>query len=655
MNSELKFHEVKKEIQQLIHQRKKVTSQTNYKIPGIYMIYINHFTDDKIIPIYIGQSTDIQKRYKDHYTEILALNRLSYDEYNHYFFSKSYSFYEGKFKTSKIFKYMVENSCTLEDFNMIILEEVEFNDLIQKEDEYFQQYLPAFFGFNQFSSFLKRILLSHQKEPLSDNDIHMYCELIEEDLQYIQQYKTCGFTNFNFEHSFARNVKIPRKEIKPLNRDTKLKVKETERNLREIWKNEQQTSKKMANSEKKSNKKYEVLRNARIDLYESVAMLKLSIEKKFSQLNFYSLKAQENFIDSILKDSNLHYKNEFLKYLSRKHCGIDFYNFYQKEIKQIQKKQAYKDKQALEYEEAFNDYAVIRDEKIKKRYQQIFPQVIYSPFTLQDKNVQFSFVKNEDYKLENTCHIRFIIANNRITRGGIRKDPYIIRVDYQYTDKELNQHKKSYYINNEITRQAQTGTNYIEADMYNRFVFKPERFKISSINIIGEMDNTIISTLAEFKHGVNDFTLQGKELLPLIKVLTDIEQLTDEQTKFKIESTETHPCLEDCMKTAMVHNNSFAQKIIDKKLPILRKLGKNRKRKMNVKYKTTSRNTTISRADKYMKKIRERSNNQIIALTYTSSKEEVLAKCNLCDYEWRRRSDHLLARPYCPRCKKNSQ
>ena len=55
----------------------EVLPTTKIKKSGIYMIYIDCFEDEKIIPIYIGKSTDIQKRYKSHYQEILALNRLS--------------------------------------------------------------------------------------------------------------------------------------------------------------------------------------------------------------------------------------------------------------------------------------------------------------------------------------------------------------------------------------------------------------------------------------------------------------------------------------------------------------------------------------------------------------------------------------------------
>lgn len=116
-SSEKKFDELNHKVNQLIETNlfREVKPTTKYNVSGIYMIYIDNFTSNKIIPVYIGQSKDIQKRYKEHYSEILALNRLSYDEYFKYFFSKRSSFYEGNFKSCKIFKFMIENNCTLDD------------------------------------------------------------------------------------------------------------------------------------------------------------------------------------------------------------------------------------------------------------------------------------------------------------------------------------------------------------------------------------------------------------------------------------------------------------------------------------------------------------------------------------------------------------
>ncbi|MCM3584252.1 hypothetical protein M3182_00670 [Mesobacillus maritimus] len=113
--------DIKNMVNRLIeeHSDREITSSTSYNTAGIYMIYIDHFTSDKIVPIYIGQSKDVQKRYKSHLSEILSLNRLSHQEYENYFFHKSKSFYDGRFKTCKIFKYMLEKNCTPRDFRMI--------------------------------------------------------------------------------------------------------------------------------------------------------------------------------------------------------------------------------------------------------------------------------------------------------------------------------------------------------------------------------------------------------------------------------------------------------------------------------------------------------------------------------------------------------
>lgn len=85
-----KIDNIKYQVKQLIQESLywEVTPETKHNIAGIYMIYIDNFTSEKIVPIYIGQSKDIQRRYKQHFSEIIALNRLSYDEYNKYFFSK---------------------------------------------------------------------------------------------------------------------------------------------------------------------------------------------------------------------------------------------------------------------------------------------------------------------------------------------------------------------------------------------------------------------------------------------------------------------------------------------------------------------------------------------------------------------------------------
>lgn len=146
--------ELKKQIENIIKNNadKEITCETNNKDIGIYMIYINNFDDDKILPIYIGQTgcgknRNFQNRYKEHLQEIMALNRLEYDYYKEALLK---NFYDGHYKSCKIFQYMVDHNCTLKDFHMIVLEKVEseienLQELLDyKEQEYFSKFLPAF-------------------------------------------------------------------------------------------------------------------------------------------------------------------------------------------------------------------------------------------------------------------------------------------------------------------------------------------------------------------------------------------------------------------------------------------------------------------------------------------------------------------------------
>lgn len=97
------FSSIKSDVQWLIRENahKEITPTTKYKTSGIYMIYIDKFDSETTIPIYIGQSVDMQRRHKEHTQGILALNRLSYEAYKAYFFEGNYSLYEGKFKACK--------------------------------------------------------------------------------------------------------------------------------------------------------------------------------------------------------------------------------------------------------------------------------------------------------------------------------------------------------------------------------------------------------------------------------------------------------------------------------------------------------------------------------------------------------------------------
>ena len=231
-------NKLKYQVKQLIepNSHREVTPHTKYKTSGIYMIYIDNFTNDKVVPIYIGQSKDIQRRYKQHYSELLALNRLSYYEYERYFFSKRSSFYEGNFKSCKIFKYMLENNCTLQDFHMIILDEIDVEKLEDKEQEYFRRFLPSFFGFNQLNSFLKSLPFRFSNTPMNEKGINDYLDIIMEDIQRIHAYYDHGFTKFNYEHTMPRDIDYLLKGKEEWHKDTLVKFEKVKEELYELHK-----------------------------------------------------------------------------------------------------------------------------------------------------------------------------------------------------------------------------------------------------------------------------------------------------------------------------------------------------------------------------------------------------------------------------------
>lgn len=60
------------------------------------------------------------------------------------------------------------------------------------------------------------------------------------------------------------------------------------------------------------------------------------------------------------------------------------------------------------------------------------------------------------------------------------------------------------------------------------------------------------------------------------------------------------------------------------------------------------------RADNYLEKILQKSNRTIAAINYTGAKDDVDAICLVCNHKWKVRADHLVARCWCPACKKEN-
>ena len=193
------FKRLKNEVKELIKNKFEVKSDTKITVAGIYMIYLDHFDDNRIIPIYIGRSNNIQRRYKEHYCEILSLNRLSYDEYKKYNYL---GIYDGSFKSCKIFKYMIDNKLTLKDFHFIVLECCLEEELDIKEQYYIEKFKSEYFGFNQLN--LKTFYPSYIFYNRENNTLlyEKYIEIFLKNCNNIIKYYDYGFMKFNYNYAF---------------------------------------------------------------------------------------------------------------------------------------------------------------------------------------------------------------------------------------------------------------------------------------------------------------------------------------------------------------------------------------------------------------------------------------------------------------------
>ena len=91
---------------------------------------------------------------------------------------------------------------------------------------------------------------------------------------------------------------------------------------------------------------------------------------------------------------------------------------------------------------------------------------------------------------------------------------------------------------------------------------------------------------------------------------------------------------------------------INEKIPDCPKCKMHRLRGENVPISKQDRKKL--RADNYYERILRKSNQTIVAVNYTGSKDNVDAMCVICGYKWITRADHLADRCWCPKCKKKN-
>lgn len=522
------FEEIKNKVKKIIKDRnvEEINNNTDSKNIGIYMIYIDNFNDDKVIPIYIGQTgygknRNFQNRYKEHLQEIMALNRLEYNYYKELLLD---NFYDGHYKSCKIFQYMVDHNCTLKDFRMIVLEKIDGNSdniqelLDKKEQKYFTEFLPAFFGFNQVNTVVeanKEFFANFNNlEGFVASDKLLNYEL--DDCENFIKYFGYGYTKFNYYHCYPKTYTVG---------ENSKKIEYELRDKKELLKNkyyDENKFKKYNDKLPKLEKKYEknneeLQQNKKIfeeryepEIKEYCQKYKIGIIQKYQDIvDVLIYQDKENIID-------------FKKYLKRKKIDVnildnfnkdnEFTNWREKHISLLRKNNELKDE--------------IRNCRLVKRtddLMRILPRKEYDAFPLKDKYQEIEFNRLDNNELV----INLDFSNNGICNDWWCFSYNLIKMDYKLNINNKIIAKKNIFIlpqNNEGNNEIK----YFEKDRVETFKLKKSPFCVRNFP-------DYISTTMEVQNGINEFTLMNKTKYDFKEILDEINSFIDAKTRVRVE------------------------------------------------------------------------------------------------------------------------
>ena len=527
----------------------EILPTTKIKKSGIYMIYINCFDDEKIIPIYIGQALDVQNRYKNHYQEILSLNRLSYEEYKQY---TEDGLYEGKFKSCKIFKYMIEHNCSLCDYHMIPIEYCDESILDEKEQFYINKFKSEYFGFNQLNttSLYKEYTHNYNNKEI----VLRYLTAIKDNALYLKKYWGYGFTIFNYEYAFYKN---PLSQNKAKWKETQLILNDANNAILDLsnFANSKYTTKsrEITQEEKKVSDQLYSFDSLLNPIDAKISKQKRLIRSKFKELLNYNPTTIEfkNFIEGINDNEKRKLFNtamkkkglRFLAYVRLKSELALLESLNNEREKTVQEVIKMKSEKSDILNQLFNERKGLKTEL---RMECLLPCIEFQPFVLKDCK-RFGTIE------ENS--ILMVASNN-----GRSYSPEIIAV---YSN--ISGVSKKYFIHNQTTTQK---VSYVEyCTCFRNFSFHREVFKmipLTNENHNFQICEKCISVLSEYKTGINDSSLIGIELTDLNTVIKEFLPLLKTNSNVKLNCTESKSVLNEMLKKSL--DKRTYKKIVELKL-----------------------------------------------------------------------------------------
>lgn len=523
----------------------EVTRSTSNGAAGIYMIYVDDFSDELVIPIYIGQTKNFQRRYRQHLSEIMSLNRLGHDYYRMLVCN---GFYEGHYRACKVFKYMVEHSCSLQDFHMIVLEKTEdYEALDRMEQSYFNRYHPSLFGFNQLDSLLAfRRLFVHQREMPSGEQYVALCGLVERDMNDIRACFRYGFTEFNYLWVFIENIP----DSGALDEDALALSSRINDELAEVRRQLLPQPEKVFCAECERNR-LELAENHEAEevLFKELESTKDRIHRRtldlFAEHKIGSRKAREDFVDGRQPNGSKR-RESFLSYLRNREIDFDFYLALDDDIKVLLDTDD-RLKRSRESRRQLNDtQCALLDDRRLRILQMLAPEKEYVSFPLKDmyRSHGFANVPRTDHVV---CDVNLAISNN-----GRNKHPEIVKIDYRISSPSSAIESKDVFVRClATTLMSSEQTSYQERDFL--VPFSRERFNVrlslTHDYPLDEFDfvDTFISVNAELRTGINDCSVRGRILRDLHEVFCEIEEQLADDCVYRFSFSESKPCVRRCL------------------------------------------------------------------------------------------------------------
>lgn len=500
------FSSVKSRVLELIKSNKarEVTHATAYKGGGIYLLYVDDFSDERILPFYIGQTVDFQQRHQQHLRQILSLNRLRKDCYE---YALACNLYNGNYRACKIFSYMMRHRCTLDQLHMIILD--ESNDEIARtaqESTYIDELFAPFFGFNQMAC------ISQYRTYTPGPPPEEYIRQLRTDAENLTAFSEYGYCAFNW-HLIYSPAWVEKGVLPPPEQWS-----ESQKNVTDLLRRQKASQSESAAC------------NLAISNLEKDAwnLCGKTIRDHFAKYNLKSRSMQHDIISLLLSNSSNSYRtesikkslNEYLLQHNAPRCkklidslkskyGEEFFIIDQK----IQDK---KDRLSQLGAEYFALCAAI--------HAPLAPCFDYKSHPLKSRTL--SLPPFPTIPKENTCYINIEYTCMK-TDTGNGLYPEICKIDYLISKNGLY-HTRSTFITNSLADYWEDNDVY-----YYEKGFSYGPYQVFLVNA----PRTHISVSVEYKTGINEYTLSQFPAEDAADVFAEISALIDDQTKIVYTSS----------------------------------------------------------------------------------------------------------------------